>query len=77
MFTQAELEAILSAGIALIILAISIDIYWILNGWQIEAIRRAFARLVWRWGAEGWVKGLRELVEDGDSRVGFTSDNQK
>lgn len=68
MFTQAQLETILAIGIVLICLALSVNIYWILNGWQIEAIRRAFARLVRRWEkdhrVESYVKGLRELVED-------------
>lgn len=68
MFTQSQLETILSVGIVLICLLLSVNIYWILNGWQIEAIRRAFARLVWRWEGdhrvESWVRGLRGLVED-------------
>lgn len=68
MFTQAQLESILAIGIVLICLGLSVNIYWIMVGWQIEAIRRAFARLVWRWEkdhrVEAYVKGLRGLVED-------------
>lgn len=66
--SQAELETILSISIVLLLLAASVNIYWILNGWHINTIRRAFARLVWRWEkdhrVEAYVKGLRELAED-------------
>lgn len=68
MFTQPQLETILALGIVLICLGAATDIYWILNGWQIDTIRRAFARLVWRLEknhrVESYVKGLRELAED-------------
>lgn len=64
MFTQAEFETILGAFVPLLFLAASIIIYRILITGQIEAIRRAFARLVWRWDIESYVKGLRGLVED-------------
>lgn len=67
MFTQPQLEAILALGIVLICLGAATDIYWILNGWQIDTIRRAFARLVWRWEkdhrVEAYVEGLRKLAE--------------
>lgn len=66
--TQAELETILSISVALLFLAASIIIYRILTTRQIEAIRRAFARLVWRWEkdhrVEAYVKGLRVLAKD-------------
>lgn len=69
MFTQAEFETILGAFVPLLFLAASIIIYRILTTRQIEAIRRAFARLVLkRWErdhrVEAYVKGLRGLVED-------------
>lgn len=67
--SQAQLETILAIGVVLLFLAASVNIYWILNGWQIETIRRAFARmLLKRWEkdhrVESYVKGLRELAED-------------
>lgn len=46
MFTQAELETILVIGFILICLAACVNVYWILNGWQIEAIRRTWARVM-------------------------------
>ena len=69
MFSQAELETILSIAIVLFFLAASVNIYWILNGWHIEAIRRAVARLVVRrWEkdhrVESYIKGLRELADE-------------
>lgn len=68
MYTQAELETILSVSVVLLLLAASVNIYWILNGWQIDAIRRAFARWVRRWERdhriESWMKGLRELADE-------------
>lgn len=68
MFSQAELETILSAGIVLICLAASVNIWWILNGWEIEEIRRTVARLVKRCErdhrVESYIRGLRRLVED-------------
>jgi hypothetical protein len=68
MFSQAELETTLSIAVVLFFLAASVNIYWILNGWQIEAIRRAVARLVRRWEkdhrVESYIKGLRELADE-------------
>lgn len=68
MFSQAELETILSAGIVLLFLAASVDIWWMLNGWEIEAIRRTVARLVKRCErdhrVESYIRGLRRLAED-------------
>lgn len=69
MFTQAEFETILGASTPLLFLAASMIIYLILITGQIEAIRRAFARLVLkRWERdhriEAYVKGLRELAEE-------------
>lgn len=65
---QEELETILSIGVVLICLFASADIYWILNGWQIEAIRRTVARLIRRCErdhrVESYIKGLRRLAED-------------
>lgn len=66
--SQVRLETILSASVPLLFLAASIIIYWILRSRHIDAIRRAFARLVWRWEkdhrVEAYVKGLRELAKD-------------
>lgn len=70
MFTQAELETLLSIGAVLVCLAAVIDIYRILSSWRIDTIRRAFARLVWRWEkdhrVESYVRELRGLVEESD-----------
>jgi len=66
--SQAELETILSIAVVLFFLAASVNIYWILNGWRIEAIRRAVARLARRWEkdhrVESYIKGLRELADE-------------
>lgn len=80
MFTQAELEIILSISVVLLLFAACVNIWWILSGREIKAVRRAFAWWVMKGQedhrVESYVEGLRELVEDGDSRAGFTSDNQ-
>jgi hypothetical protein len=66
MFSQAELETILSISVVLLLLAACLNIYWILNGWHIEAIRRAFARMARRWEKDhqSYIKGLRELADE-------------
>jgi hypothetical protein len=54
MYSQAELETILSIAVTLFFLAASVNIYWILNGWQRERDHRV----------ESYVKELRRLAED-------------
>lgn len=63
MFTQRELEIILSAGVVLICLAISVNVYWILNGWQIEAIRRTVAKVM-RPKVESWLRLISKAVTE-------------
>lgn len=58
MFTQAELEALLTIGFVLVCLAASMDIYWILSSWKREKDHRV----------EAYVEGLRKLVEGEGSK---------
>lgn len=63
MFSQAELLIILGVGVVLICLALSVNIYWILNGWQIEAIRRTVARVM-RPKVEAYIARLKESQDE-------------
>jgi hypothetical protein len=70
--SQVQLETILSISVVLLLLAASVNIWWILSGREIKMVRRAFARLVWRWEkdhrVESYVKGLRELATNREEK---------
>lgn len=63
MFSQRELEIFLSIGIVLICLAFSVNVYWILNGWQIEAIRRTVAKVI-RPRVEAYIAKLKDNQDE-------------
>lgn len=63
MLTQAELEIILSILIVLWALGLSANIYWILNGWQIGAIRRTFAKVI-RPRVEAYIAKLKDNQDE-------------
>jgi hypothetical protein len=71
--SQVQLETILSISVVLLLLAASVNIWWILSGREIRMVRRAFARwVVWRWEkdhrVESYVKGLRELATNREEK---------
>lgn len=75
MFTQAELETLLTIGFVLA----CVNIWWILSGREIKAVRRAFAWWVMKGQedhrVESYVKGLRELANDDSYNKTYTNLN--